>query len=105
MTSRASIARWGLSVLCLGLLSCTPWQAAYLDKAVNKATEAEVTEQLGSPHAKRALSTGGSEWEYRYQSSPVGPFGGLDTGDGHCRAYVLRFDEKHILRSWTRQAC
>lgn len=101
-------SRWWigtLSSVLVGLIACTPWEVTYLEKAVDHATQAEVTDRFGSSHATKALSTGGSEWTYQYRGSAVGPMGGIDTGSVSCREYILTFDQKGILRNWKRQRC
>ncbi len=98
---RVSILSWAL----FGMVSCTPWEVTYLEKAVDHATQAEVTRRFGSPHSTKALPAGGSAWTYQYRGSAVGPMGGVDTGNAYCREYVLTFDQKDVLRSWTRQQC
>lgn len=104
----ATSSKWWMSVVSFvffGVISCTPWEATYLEKAVNHATSAEVTDRLGPPHAKKALAAGGSEWTYQYRGSAVGPMGGINTGSASCREYVLTFDQKDVLRGWKRQQC
>jgi hypothetical protein len=99
---------WRLGVSCIvlaGLISCTPWEVTYLEKAVDHASQADVRDRFGAPHATKALSAGGSEWTYQYRSSAVGPMGGYDTGDAYCREYLLTFDDKNILRGWRKQQC
>lgn len=106
-------ARWRTGALAwvfLGLVACTPWQpwqVTSLNEAVEKhATQAGVTERFGTPFATKSLSSGGSEWTYRYQGSVIGgPMGGIDTGGAYCRDYVLTFDDKDVLRDWRRERC
>ncbi len=82
------------TVAAFSLTACTPWRIAYLRDAVNRATQDEITTQLGPPHAARALTNGETVW--RYQSYQ---------GDLLCLEYILRFDPAGILRQWTRQGC
>jgi hypothetical protein len=78
----------------LSLTACTPWRIEYLRDSVNRATQDEITAQLGPPQAARALTTGETVWRYEsYQ------------GDLLCLEYILRFDQAGILRQWTRQGC
>jgi hypothetical protein len=82
------------TVAAVSLTACTPWRMAYLRDSVNRATQDEITTQLGPPHAARALTSGETVW--RYQSYQ---------GDLLCLEYILRFDQAGILRQWTRQGC
>lgn len=105
MVRRASWWARALVALCIGTVSCTPWETTYLEKAVNQATQAEVRQRFGPPHAITPLNSGGSEWTYQYRGSAVGPMGGFDTGDASCHEYILTFDQQDTLRHWTRQPC
>lgn len=105
MIRHARLASWSAGIVCLGALSCASGNAGYLDKSVNHATEQEIQKRFGNPQMTSALGKGGTEWTYRYRSSQVGPFGGVDSGGAACREFVLTFDETHILRKWKRQMC
>lgn len=105
MTRRSLWRVSTLGGLLFGVVSCTPWEVTYLEKAVNHAGQEEVAQRFGSPHNVTAANAGGSEWIYRYRGSAIGPMGGFDIGDASCREYVLTFDHRGTLRRWTRRPC
>jgi hypothetical protein len=76
-------------------------EASYLESALGQATQGEVRQQLGEPTSTRSSETGGSVWIYeRREQQP----GNRYTAPGMwCEQYVLNFDERSILRDWTRK--
>jgi hypothetical protein len=91
----AELRAWVMALIAaFSLTACAPWRVEYLHEAVNRATQDEITTQLGPPQAARELTTGETVW--RYQSYQ---------GDLLCLEYILRFDQAKILRQWTRQSC
>ncbi len=53
--------------------------------------------RYGAPHKEDPLENGGSVWTYYERSSATASYAGY-AGRESCRAYVLTFDEKKILR-------
>jgi hypothetical protein len=99
--------------LVLVLTSCASWQAAYLKKATNQATMAEVEHHLGQPHSTWELRTGETLWTYQ-SGVPSGtdPSGVTIVGPdwvigrrSDCTEYALLFDQQKVLRAWMQQPC
>jgi hypothetical protein len=112
MKPRTWPQRGSLALLVLVLSACA-WQRSYLQGAVDRATQAEVAERLGPPHAAWTLTTGETLWTYQYGVPRASEWGGvtivgpgLTFGSGSaCTEYVLLFDRQQMLRAWLRQAC
>lgn len=82
-----------MALIVLALVSCEASRADYLVKAINQATQDDVTKQFGPPQSTRGLTDGGTVWRYR---------AGLGLA---CQEYILVFDQGGILREWRQQAC
>ncbi|THJ22138.1 MAG: hypothetical protein CAF44_005940 [Nitrospira sp. CG24D] len=120
---------WGL-VVALALM-CTacggPWRDTYFKKGVDRLTQDDVREKLGTPHTAKTPALGGdSVWTYRVSmgdkelesmASPglsgagesVGALLGKP-GEGpkptlYCFRYTLTFNEQKVLKSWKREEC
>jgi hypothetical protein len=85
--------------MTLLLAACTVGITAYLDGAVNHATQDEVAQHLGPPHETIAQPDGGSVWIYRSQG-----YDGFNQ-ENWCRKHLLTFDAQHILRQWVGEDC
>ena len=131
--------RWSrLAVLlCLVLLpGCGgPWRDTYLNKGIQKLTQADIEEKFGPPStAKTPVLGGDTVWTYRV---PMGdrevhpwdpsslaagkktkappspsPFGKSLAGNDepyreplYCYRYTLSFDEQKRLKDWKREEC
>lgn len=88
-----------LMLLVLFLGACTPWRVTYLEEAIGKANQDDVTKRLGPPHLERPLTDGSTVWTYQHRSAVV------DGTGGKCSQYVLVFDKNQTLQSWNRQSC
>ncbi|ULA60802.1 MAG: hypothetical protein LZF60_270128 [Nitrospira sp.] len=125
------------TLCCLVLLAgCGgPWRDTYLNKGVNKLTQADIEEKFGPPStAKTPVLGGDTVWTYRV---PMGdrevhpwdpsslaagkktkappspsPFGKSLAGNDepyreplYCYRYTLSFDEQKRLKEWKREEC
>src|SRR5574341_945485 len=102
-----------ISVLLLLAVACAPpvWRAQYLAEQVNVATQEQVQAKFGPPLETQVLANGEGLWTYRvgqnarYGDPATYGEGSVLIGSGECVAYVLTFDQQHVLRSWLRQEC
>jgi hypothetical protein len=92
---------------CFVLLSACavsePWPAHYLSSGLDRATQDEVTVQLGPPYETHSLPDGGTEWHYHQRRGRpmIGPHGTMGGSTSlECEEYVLRFDHTGVLRGW-----
>ena len=97
--------RWAFALILLVLTACTPWRNTYLAKSKDHAKKDEVTKRMGPPHFTRALDAGGEVWTYQYRSMSISGRSKSISGQSYCIEYILRFDEKRILREWRGQGC
>jgi hypothetical protein len=104
-----------------------PWRDTYFKKGVDRLTQEDVREKLGTPHTAKTPALGGdSVWTYRVPmgdkelesiASPglsgagesVGALLGKP-GEGpkptlYCYRYTLTFNEQKVLKSWKREEC
>ena len=102
-----------IGLLLLPGIACAPpvWRTQYLAEQVNVATQEQVQAKFGPPLGSQQLENGDEVWTYRvgqnarYGDPATYAEGSVLIGSGECVAYVLTFDEQHILRSWLRQEC
>lgn len=98
---------WRLGWLLVMLAGCALFQAeevTYLKEAERlHATQTDVKRRLGAPKFSHSLSSGETMWRYHIRTNTGGDLNG--PGTSYCDQYDLRFDQKKILREWTRQAC
>ena len=90
-------------LLFLGLIvACVPrWtHDAYLANVVEQVIGDQVKLQMGPPDEVKKKNDGGEEWRYR-EYQPNYP---AET-PGTCSEYILRFDQKQVLRDWKRKDC
>lgn len=76
-----------------------PKETRFLRAATDRATQAEVKQQLGSPWRTEVRPTGESVWVYEVREQDPGT---RWTSTGlWCDEYVLTFDSQSVLRRWT----
>jgi hypothetical protein len=83
----------GLMLIMFALVACEGQQERYFRKNVNRTSQDAVARQFGPPHRAQELSTGDTVWAYESR----------DRSD--CTTYILRFDQKKVLRDWKARAC
>lgn len=84
-------------------LSCTHWQAQYLDETLNRATQTDVAQRLGPPTETRPSAEGRTIWLYRVVGGTTPP--PMGSGEPYCKEYRLMFDAEKILRQWESYRC
>jgi hypothetical protein len=116
-----AMARHGWGLLLLVLASCAP-QACFLRAAVDHAPQSVVAQHLGQPQEVWPLADGHTLWSYRTEQQlwaywHAGRANGSTAGltvegpgltvlpSAPCTEYVLRFDQRDLLRAWHRQPC
>ncbi|WHZ21355.1 MAG: hypothetical protein OJF47_000467 [Nitrospira sp.] len=91
----------GILTAAFLMAACSIFQnkeAAYLDSVKGRATQAEVRQELGVPHAIRKAEYGKSVWVYEVQEQQSG---NRFTSPGiWCDQYLLTFDDKAVLIGW-----
>ena len=119
----------GMLLLAGTMLACGgPWRDGYFKKGVDRLTQDEVMEKLGSPHtAKTPVLGGDSVWTYRVPISDkelasvslshltdtakeAAALMGKAGEEGpkamlYCYRYTLSFNEQKILKQWKREEC
>lgn len=90
----------GLGVLC----ACSLFETGYFQGKVNEVTQETVASRYGDPHKQDQLPDGRSAWTYFDRGSSTSGYGSYVRSPG-CKAYVLTFDEQHVLREWKQQDC
>lgn len=94
---------WTQGILTMAFLvaACSHFQnreAAYLDSAKGRATQAEVRQELGPPHAVRQAEDGKTLWVYEVREQQSG---NRFTPPGMwCEQYLLTFDDHALLTGW-----
>src|SRR5262245_9534458 len=83
----------GLTLMTLALVACEGREERYFRKNVNRTSQDAVARQFGPPHRAHELTTGDTVWTYESRDR-------LD-----CTAYILRFDQKKVLRDWKERKC
>lgn len=92
-----------LGILTIAFLTtaCSYFQsreAAYLDSVKGRATQAEVRQELGAPHAIRQAESGETLWVYEVREQQSG---NRFTAPGiWCEQYLLAFDDNAVLTGW-----
>jgi hypothetical protein len=81
------------ALMTLALVACESEHEHYFKRHVNHVSQDAVAQRFGPPHRAQALSTGGAVWAYESRQR------------SDCTAYILRFDEAHILRDWNERGC
>jgi hypothetical protein len=115
----------GVFILAGVLLACGgPWRDGYFKSGVDRLTQDEVAEKLGSPHTAKTPALGGDTvWTYRV---PISDKELASMGFSHitdkaqqaassivdgskamlyCYRYTLVFNEEKILKQWKREEC
>ena len=82
-----------LVLLPLALVACENQQERYFRKHVNRVSQDTMAKQFGPPHRAQALTTGETVWAYESRER------------SDCTAYILRFDQKTVLRDWKERKC
>ena len=82
-------------------VACAKYSLSRLDAAVGTATQQEIAQALGPPHAIRER---GAQWVYFERGSATSGYSGTARST-MCREYVLTFDQNSVLRGWKRQDC
>lgn len=77
-------------------------ETAYLRSAEGRATQEEVTQQLGPPVMTKVRVSGESLWVYQIRTQQAGSR--ISAPGTWCDEYVLTFDSQAILRDWTHQS-
>ena len=96
-----------VAAVCLAMTfsACTSVeskQAAFLEAAQDQASQEDIRRQWGEPTNSRSLDGGQSLWTYEKR--------GQQSGNRYaapgiwCEQYALTFDERGILRHWTKQS-
>ena len=99
---RAAIV--GLTLLGTGCELFMAKETIYLRSAQDRATQAEVRQQLGSPKFQATTPSGDTLWVYRVWAIEPGGQNIYVTMGSWCDEYVLAFDKQGILRRWTHQS-
>ena len=116
----------GVFILAGGaMLACGgPWRDGYFKSGVDRLTQDEVAEKLGSPHTAKTPALGGDTvWTYRVPISDkeLASMGfshitdkaqqaATSIVDGpkamlYCYRYTLTFNEQKLLKQWKREEC
>jgi hypothetical protein len=88
-----------------------PWPAHYLSTGIDRATQDEITAQLGPPYETHSLPDDGMEWHYHQRRGRpmIGSHGTMGSSSMlECDEYILQFDRAGVLRSWrqlTERTC
>lgn len=94
--------RWAAVAGCATMLACAlvePRETTYLRSASGQATQEEVTRHLGAPTKVLSGATGETLWVYQIREEQPG---NRWTSIGMwCDEYVLTFDERAVLQTWT----
>ena len=99
---RASL---GIVMVGCGVLSgCGLFETGYFQDKVNAVTQETVASRYGDPHKQDQLPDGRSAWTYFDRGSNTSGYGSY-VRPPSCKAYVLTFDEKQVLREWKQQNC
>ena len=85
-------------------LSCGLVGPPYFKDRLNQVTQQDVESRYGPPHARDPFRNGGEAWTYFERGSATAGFVGT-ARNTYCRAYVLGFDARGVMRSWTEQRC
>ena len=93
-----------LVVVGIMLLSCGLAGPISFDDWLNQATRGDVESRYGPPHAREPLGNGGEAWTYFDRGSATTGFAGT-AKSSYCRAYILSFDQKGVLRAWNERSC
>jgi hypothetical protein len=92
----------GFSLFLIGCVLFIPKETSYLRSAQDRATQNDVKRELGSPSLAVATRAGESVWVYQVREEQSGS---RMTASGlWCDEYVLVFDGRGMLRSWTHQS-
>jgi hypothetical protein len=92
----------GFSLLLVGCALFVPKEISYLRSAQDRATQDDVKRELGSPSLTGAARAGESVWVYQVREEQSGS---RMTAPGlWCDEYVLVFDGRGVLRSWTHES-
>ena len=94
-------------ILLIGLVACAvllPSEAIYLRSAQDQATQQQVRQRLGAPHAIVKGTDGQDVWVYEVRDLEPGAQSTWTAAGSWCDQYRLRFDQAGVLREWTHDA-
>jgi hypothetical protein len=98
----SSIAALVVLTVLAGCVLFVPKESRYLKGAEGRATQQDVERQLGKPEVVSLNEAGEVVWVYRVREEEPG---NRWTSTGlWCDEYVLTFDSRAVLRSWTRRS-
>jgi len=95
-----SIVTVGFGMLC----ACSLFETGYFQGKVNEVTQETVAGRYGDPHKQDQLPDGRSAWTYFDRGGGTSGYGSY-VRPPSCKAYVLTFDDRHVLREWKQQDC
>ncbi len=91
-----------LSAMALaGCSLCWDKEARFLHSAEGRATQEEVTQELGPPVMTKTTASGYDIWVYQVRTQQPGSR--INAPGTWCDEYVLTFNTRHILRDWTHR--
>ena len=90
-------------LLMVTTLSCAQRRAQYLEEALNRVTQTEVTQRFGQPSDTHSLADGTNLWVYQIRGETAPPPQG--DGEPYCEEYRLTFSEDTFLRQWEEHRC
>ncbi len=79
-------------------------ETQYLQRAQDRATQAEVERELGLPLSKTIGPEGERIWVYEVREIEPGAQSTWSTSGLWCDEYRLTFDESGVLRRWTHKS-
>jgi len=101
------VRRASLCIVLVGcgvLSACSLLESEYFQGKVNEVTQETVASRYGEPHKQDQLPDGRSAWTYFDRGSSTSGYGSYVRRPS-CKAYVLTFDDRHVLRDWKQQGC
>jgi hypothetical protein len=100
---RSANVGWVVAVL-IGAVACAEFETGYFQDRVNEVTVQTVVSRYGPPHKIEQREGDQTVWTYFDRGSATVGYGGT-AHSTFCRAYVLTFDRKEILRGWQQRGC
>jgi hypothetical protein len=102
MSLSKTCAAVGLAMTLSACASVESKQAAFLETGQDQASQEDIRLQWGDPTNSRSLDGGQSLWTYEKREQQSG---NRYAAPGiWCTQYALTFDERGILRHWTKQS-
>jgi hypothetical protein len=90
-----------IAVIATGCSLFIPKETLYLRAAQDRATQAEVREQLGAPREETSTPDGQFQWVYEVREVEASAQNTWASAGSWCDEYVLTFDRQGVLRAWT----